>query len=91
MAQEAMRADYIFHNGKVVSVDGSDSIEQAIAITGTTIRAVGSNEDILPLAGRGTRIIDLGGRTMVPGIIDTHAHMDREGPVPFAGRSNFHS
>ena len=79
MVQESGRADFIFHNGKVVTVDGSDSIQQAIAVSGNTIQAVGSNNDILSMAGSGAKVIDLGGRTVVPGIIDTHAHMDREG------------
>ncbi len=79
MAQETSRADYIFHNGKVISVDESDSIGQAVAVSGSAIQAVGANDDILSLAGPGTRVIDLRGRTVIPGIIDTHAHMDREG------------
>ena len=72
-------ADTIFHDGRVLTVDGSDSIQQAVAVNGTTISAVGSDSDILAVAGPGTRIIDLRGRTLIPGIIDTHAHMDREG------------
>ncbi len=72
-------ADFIFHNGRVITVDGSDSIQQAIAVNENIIQAVGLDKDILSLAGAGAKVIDLRGRTLIPGIIDTHAHMDREG------------
>ena len=71
--------DTIFHNAKIITVDHSDSIQQAIAVSGNRIEAVGLDKDILPLAGPGTQVMDLRGRTLIPGIIDTHAHMDREG------------
>lgn len=79
MVSTANRADFIFHKGRVITVNASDSIQQAIAVTGNTISAVGSDNDVLALAGPETRFIDLQGRTLIPGIIDTHAHMDREG------------
>jgi hypothetical protein len=55
-------------------VDGTFSIAQAIAVTGQRITAVGSNADVMKLAGPGTQVIDLKGRTVVPGLIDTHLH-----------------
>ncbi len=67
------------HNGKVITVDGSDSIQQAVAIRGETIQAVGGDSDVMNLAGSRTILIDLQGHTAIPGIIDIHAHMDREG------------
>lgn len=52
---------------------------EALAVSGTSILAVGSNADIDPLARPMTRVIDLRGRTVIPGLIDAHAHLDREG------------
>lgn len=72
-------ADVLFHNGRVLTVDGANSIQQAIAVRGGMIRAVGTNDEVLALRGPGTTAINLGGRTLIPGIIDIHAHMDREG------------
>ncbi len=69
----------ILHNGKILTVDRHDSIRQAIAIRGSRILAVGADTDILPLAGQGTAILDLRGHTVIPGIVDIHAHLDREG------------
>ena len=76
---ESDKADIILHGGKVLTVSTNDSIEQAVAIKGESVQAVGSDQDVLALAGPSTKIIDLGGRTVIPGIIDIHAHMDREG------------
>ncbi|MDE2781152.1 MAG: amidohydrolase [Chloroflexota bacterium] len=72
-------ADCVLHNGKVLTVDARDSIQEAVAIRGSRIVAVGRDSDVLQLAGPGARTIDLGGRTVIPGIVDIHAHMDREG------------
>ena len=69
----------VLHSGRVLTVDSADSIQQAIAVSGNTVQAVGCDEDVLALAGPETRFIDLHSRTVIPGIIDTHAHMDREG------------
>ncbi|MCH7736074.1 MAG: amidohydrolase [Chloroflexi bacterium] len=67
------------HAGQILTVGAGDSIEQAVAITGESVQAVGSDQEVLALAGPNTRTIDLRGRTVIPGIIDIHAHMDREG------------
>ena len=72
-------ADTILHNGRVLTVDRDDSIHQALAVRGEEIQTVGTDGDVMDLAGRGTSVIDLQGRTVIPGIIDIHAHMDREG------------
>jgi predicted amidohydrolase YtcJ len=71
--------DTVLHNGNILSIDRDFSMFQALAVRGERILATGSNADILSLAGSRTRRIDLAGRTVVPGFIDTHAHMDREG------------
>jgi predicted amidohydrolase YtcJ len=67
-------ADMVLRNGKVITVDGEFSIKEAVAIKNGRFIAVGSDRDVRPLMGSGTRVIDLGGRTVVPGLIDSHIH-----------------
>src|SRR5438477_6912608 len=71
----AQQADIVLHNGKVVTVDKNFSIVQAVAITGNKISAVGTDEAVLKLAGPNTVKIDLKGREVIPGLIDTHIHI----------------
>ena len=71
-------ADTILKNGRIVTVDSAFTVAQSIAITGDHIAAVGPNEATAAHAGPATRIVDLQGKTVVPGLIDGHAHMDRE-------------
>jgi hypothetical protein len=66
--------DLIFHSGKIVTVDEQFSIAEALAVEGGRIVAVGSNAAVQALAGPLTRSIDLEGRTVLPGLIDTHTH-----------------
>ena len=68
-------ADIILHNGKILTVDKSFTIAEAIAIRGKEIAAVGTNASILAMAGPSTKKIDLKGRTVIPGLIDTHNHI----------------
>ena len=68
-------ADLILVHGKILTVDARDSIAQAIAIRQGKIVAVGSDQQILPLASPNAKVIDLRGRTATPGLIDTHAHI----------------
>ncbi len=67
-------ADQIFINGKILTVDANDTVAEAIAIRGDRVLAVGSNEDIKELADSKTRIVDLAGKCVVPGMIETHCH-----------------
>ena len=77
--------DVVLINGKVLTVDSDDRIAEAIAIDGKRIVAVGSTADVQALAGGSTRIIDLGGRTVIPGLIDSHIHALRGGLSYTAG------
>jgi len=71
--------DLILTNGKIITVDERFSIAQAVAIKGERFVAVGTNTDISKLAGSSTRRIDLGGKAVVPGLIDNHTHFMRAG------------
>jgi predicted amidohydrolase YtcJ len=71
-------ADTILKNGRIITVDSGFTIVQAIAIAGDHITAVGLDDAVTAHAGPATRVVDLKGRTVVPGLIDGHAHMDRE-------------
>ena len=71
----AQQADTILHNGKVLTVDANFSIAQAVAVQGNKIAAVGTNAQVMALRGPNTRVIDLKGRTLIPGLIDTHNHI----------------
>jgi predicted amidohydrolase YtcJ len=72
-------ADTIFVNGKVVTLDAKSSVVQGIAIRDGKILEVGSNLDVRKHAEQRTRIIDLGGRTVIPGLMDSHIHALRAG------------
>ncbi|HSG65958.1 MAG TPA: amidohydrolase family protein [Gammaproteobacteria bacterium] len=75
LAQQA--PDLLLLNGKIVTVDEQFSIRQAVAIRGERIVAVGDSERLRASAGPATRIVDLGGRTVIPGLIDNHNHVIR--------------
>jgi predicted amidohydrolase YtcJ len=68
-------ADMILFNGKVITVDAQDRIFQAVAVKGDKILSVGSDLEIKPLAGPQCKMIDLKGKTVTPGLIDSHYHM----------------
>jgi predicted amidohydrolase YtcJ len=72
-------ADLILHNAKILSVDANFSIYQAVAIAGNKIAAVGTDAEVMKLAGPNTVKLDLKGRTVVPGLIDTHLHITGPG------------
>lgn len=67
-------ADIVLRGGKIVTVDGAFSIKQAVAIRDGRFVAVGSDGEIRDYIGPGTRVIDLLGRTVIPGLIDSHIH-----------------
>ena len=67
-------ADLVVVNAKVLTVDANDTQAEAVAIRGNTFAAVGTTAAIRKMAGPGTRVIDAGGRTVVPGLIESHVH-----------------
>ena len=73
----ASAQDIVLFNGKIVTVDDRFTIAQAVAIKGQRIVAVGKDADVLKLKGAGTKTIDLRKRTVIPGLIDNHAHFIR--------------
>ena len=79
-AQQAA-PDLILTNGKIITVDDRFTIAQAVAVRGDRIVAVGTTQEIGRLAGASTRRIDLRGRSVVPGLIDNHAHIMEEGAL----------
>jgi predicted amidohydrolase YtcJ len=68
-------ADAVYYNGKVLTVDERFSVTQALAVRDGKVMAVGTNAEMLNLAGPKTRRLDLKGKTVLPGFIDTHSHL----------------
>ena len=73
-AAEDGKADVVLRHGKVYTADPARSIQQSIAFTGNSIVAVGDDDKVEPLIGPKTKVIDLGGKLVLPGLIDTHTH-----------------
>jgi predicted amidohydrolase YtcJ len=73
----AQSPDTALVNGKIITLDERSTIADALAVRDGKIVAVGGSADIRNLAGPATRIIDLGGRTVIPGLIDSHMHAIR--------------
>src|SRR5580698_4810868 len=71
--------DLILAHGTPLTVDLHDTVAQALAVKNGVIIRVGSDAEVLPLAGPHTRMIDLHGRTATPGLLDSHAHMAEGG------------
>lgn len=75
----SQNADTILVNGKILTVDANFSVREALAIRENKILSVGTNAAIRKEAGPKTRVIDLQGRTVIPGLIDSHIHGIRAG------------
>ncbi|VEJ21208.1 amidohydrolase [Neisseria animaloris] len=71
--------DTIFYNGEFTTLDRSKPVAQAVAVADGKFAAVGSNSEILAMAGENTRRIDLQGRSVLPGLFDNHTHIIRGG------------
>jgi imidazolonepropionase-like amidohydrolase len=79
----AETADRVLFNGKVLTVDKDFSTREAIAIANGKVLATGSSAEMTKLADASTKMIDLGGRTVIPGLTDSHIHgirVDADGP-----------
>jgi predicted amidohydrolase YtcJ len=84
-------ADLIVHGARVVTVDAKFSVAEAVAVRGGRVVAVGSNADVLQHRGPNTRVVDAGGKTVLPGLYDSHVHplgaalSEASGPLPVLG------
>ncbi len=70
----AEKADYVFKNGAVYTIESKAQKAEAVAVTGKTITYVGSTEGITPFVGKDTEVIDLKGRMLLPGFVESHIH-----------------
>src|SRR5258705_3129266 len=82
--------DLILHRGKIITLDRSSRVAQAVAVRSGHIVAVGDDAALLKEAAPTTQLIDLAGRSVLPGFFDAHPHADREGlkargGIPIAG------
>lgn len=73
-AKSADIADTIYHGGNIVTIDINQPTAEALAVKEGRILAVGHRADVFQLKGDSTRLIDLGGKAMVPGFLDGHSH-----------------
>jgi predicted amidohydrolase YtcJ len=76
---EAILADIIIHHGIITTLDRERPIANAAAIKGGRFVRVGNDEEVMPLASHSTRVIDLHGRRVLPGLCDNHTHVIRGG------------
>lgn len=91
--ERKITSDLILHNGTIITLDHSSKIAEAVAERNGSIVAVSTSAALLVDTGPGTWLIDLRGRTVMPGFFDAHPHMDREGlkvrgGIPIAGLSS---
>ena len=70
-----MKADTAYINGKIITMDPEETIVKATAVKFGRFLKVGSDKEIQELIGQDTKVIDLDGKTVVPGLIDSHCHM----------------
>ncbi|WP_439627882.1 amidohydrolase [Gemmata sp.] len=74
VSRAADPADLIVHNARVATVDAKFTIAEAVAVRGGRIAAVGTSAEVLKLKGDKTRVIDAGGKLVLPGLYDSHVH-----------------
>jgi predicted amidohydrolase YtcJ len=74
LGQAAGPVDLILHNGRIYTVDANRTVAEPVAIRGDRIASVGTNAQVLSLRGSSTRVIDLAGAAVVPGLHDAHGH-----------------
>jgi len=83
-AANAEDADLILHHGRIVTVDHEFSIRSALAVKGDRILRVGTDDEVLPARGPRTTVFDLGGKMVLPGLIDSHVHPTAASAFEFA-------
>src|SRR5271155_3478137 len=79
MSESRSVPDLILFNGRFHTLDPTNPIAGAVAISGGNFSAVGTDHDVRKLAGKATKLIDLQGRSALPGLIDNHLHLIRGG------------
>ena len=67
-------ADTIYKGGAIITVNDAQPAAEAVAVKDGKILAVGTQADVLKLKGEATQIVDLGGKTLIPGFVDAHSH-----------------
>jgi predicted amidohydrolase YtcJ len=72
-------ADFALINGKVMTLNSRDEIAEAVAVRTGRIIGVGSIRDVEPLLGKATQIVDVGGKTVTPGFVESHCHPSMTG------------
>jgi hypothetical protein len=75
MKGQPMRAEMIVTNARVLTMDAGQPRAEAVALAAGRIVAVGTNAEVEVLAGPGTQVIDAGGRTLLPGFVESHLHL----------------
>jgi len=76
---DEIAADWVFTNGRILTLSRDRPSVGALAVQGGRISALGTPSDVRGWRDRRTRVVDLRGATLIPGLVDAHAHMDREG------------
>src|SRR5215831_15219943 len=71
----ALAADLVLINGQVLTMDAHDTVAQAVAVRDGKIVALGTTAEVELLAGASTQVLDLDGRTAIPGLTDCHVHL----------------
>ena len=77
--QQQQPADLIITNARIYTVDEAHPLADAMAVRGGKVQFVGSFGGVMALKGASTRVIDLGGKTVIPGMVDAHGHVDNLG------------
>ena len=79
--EEGLHPDVIYINGDIVTLDKANPEAQAVATWRDKIVAIGSTAQLQKMGGPRTKIVDLGGKTLVPGLIEPHSHFILYGPI----------
>ncbi len=79
LAAQQQPADLILTNARIYTVDETHPIADAMAVRGGKVQFVGSSGAVMALKGASTRVLDLGGKTVIPGMVDAHGHVDNLG------------